>query len=296
MPLSPPKIVVPLTACTDRVRLQGQKTGSTVRIYASPNNIFDKVCDAPADGPDQTFVLTRRLVAGEHVYATQTVPGDASGSNVNPELVQPEPALSEIGPITADTHLHACARCAAFGNGYPGAEVRIVSASQGSLGTAVVDPDTGAARVAFTAALHQNESLSGSQSICGKTGPVRALPAPDLPASTQRRLPAALDRRECSPHSPCHGGPERQRFPGARPRRLRAAGEYAVGAIGFAAARNFRRHGFAESPADPRSGESRAVGRRKPGAEECGGWGTHLVARFRTRAAHGRGHDATDGA
>ena len=65
MPLSPPHVVVPLTACTDRVRLQGQKTGSTVTIHASLTNLYDKVFEGLASGPDQTFVLTRRLAAGE---------------------------------------------------------------------------------------------------------------------------------------------------------------------------------------------------------------------------------------
>src|SRR5438874_12594046 len=117
MPLSPPKVVVPLTACTDRVRLQGQRTGALVTIFASATNVYDKVFEGVAAGPDQAFETTRPLRAGEHVFAQQAVPGDAPGSFVAPETVQPEPDPSELTVLTPDAHLHACASCGALGDG-----------------------------------------------------------------------------------------------------------------------------------------------------------------------------------
>ena len=189
MPISPPKIVVPLCACSDRVRLQGQETGATVKIYASPNNILDKVFEGVAHGPDETFVLSRRLKAGEQVTASQELPGDSPGYTINPEVVGPEPDISELGPVTADTHLHTCGQCAAFGNALPGATVEVSSTTRGPLGNAVVDPGEGAARVHFSSPLQDQEILQAVQSICGKNGPITALPRPDRPQSDQRLIP-----------------------------------------------------------------------------------------------------------
>ncbi len=190
MPLSPPSIVAPLSACSIQVHLQGQLTGATVHIYASPTNIFDEVFSGTASWPDEVFTLTRRLKAGETVYATQSVPGDGPGSFPLTETVEPEPDLSEVGPIAMDSHLHVCGRCGALGNGLPGAEVVVVSTARGELGRADIDPQSGAARVQFVSPLENGEVLKAQQSICGHKGPVTALPALDFPANTRRVLAA----------------------------------------------------------------------------------------------------------
>ena len=105
MPLSPPSIVAPLSACSDKVHLQGQLSKATVRIFASPNNIWEEVFFGQASGPDQIFKLHRRLQAGETVRATQSVPGDAPGPFSLTETVEPEPDPSELGLITAGNHI-----------------------------------------------------------------------------------------------------------------------------------------------------------------------------------------------
>ncbi len=190
MPLSPPSIVSPLSACSDKVRLQGQFTNATVTIYASPNNIWEEVFSGQAPGPDEIFKLNRRLRAGENVHATQSVPGNSAGSSILEETVEPQPVPSELRVISPASHLHVCARGAAFGNGLPGAEVVVVSQSRGELGRADTDPMTGAARIAFSAALKAGEQLTAQQSICGLSGPVGSLPIPDFPANSERVLPA----------------------------------------------------------------------------------------------------------
>jgi len=165
--------------------LQGQKTGATVKIHASPSNVNEEVFQGVASGPDEVFTLTRPLKAGEKVYATQSVPGAAPGSSIQAEVVQPEPSQAELGPISPETHLHACGRCAAFG-GLPGADVQIVSQTRGPMGKGTVDPDLGAARVVFAQPLLEGEVLTGQQSICSLLGPPSPLPPPDLPYSVQR--------------------------------------------------------------------------------------------------------------
>jgi len=75
MPLSPPKVVAPITACSNHVRLQAQLTGASIRIFASPNGIWEEVFSGQASGPDETFKLNRRLKAGEQVRATQSTLG-----------------------------------------------------------------------------------------------------------------------------------------------------------------------------------------------------------------------------
>jgi hypothetical protein len=181
MPLSPPSIVAPLSACSNKVHLQGQFTNATIHIFAS----LDEVFSGTASGPDEVYTLKRRLKAGESVFATQ------SWGPVPPmETVEPEPDPAELGLVTVDTHLHACGRCAAFGDALPGAEVVVVSDSRGELGRADVDPMSGAARVAFVAPLQNGETLRGQQSICGHKGPLGSLPPPDFPANTARVLAA----------------------------------------------------------------------------------------------------------
>jgi hypothetical protein len=181
-----PKIVAPLSACSDRVRVQGQKTGATVKIYASLSNIFDEVFSGTAKWPDETYKLTRKLKAGETVYVDTFIE--------NAEIVEPEPDQSELGEITVDGHLHACGRCGAFGNGYPGAEVRVISATRGPLGHGVIDPESGAAHVPFDPILDEGEALMAQQTICGISSTPSPCPMPDMPANTNRQLAAPIVR------------------------------------------------------------------------------------------------------
>ena len=105
--LSPPSIVAPLSACTRRVRLQGQVTGATVWIYASsPGTSREELFSGTASGPDEVYTLTRRLKAGETVYATQASASESAAPSLLTETVEPEPDPSEIGFVDAASHLH----------------------------------------------------------------------------------------------------------------------------------------------------------------------------------------------
>jgi hypothetical protein len=179
-----PKIVAPLSACSAYVRVQGQRTGTTVVIHAGLNNQFDQVFSGQANGPDQTFKLTRKLKAGETVFVDNFIE--------NAETVEPEPDQSELGFVTIDGHLHACGRCGAFANGFPGAEVVVKSTTRGVLGHAVVDPETGAAHVRFDPFLNDGEDLVAQQTLCGKRGPDSKCPKPDRPANIRDQLPAPV--------------------------------------------------------------------------------------------------------
>ena len=58
MPLSPPNVVTPISACSNYVRLQAQRTGAPVSVHASTNNnIWEEVFSGQASGPDETFKL-----------------------------------------------------------------------------------------------------------------------------------------------------------------------------------------------------------------------------------------------
>ncbi len=190
MTLSPPKIVPPIGACSDRVRLQGQKTNAKIEIYVADVNLYETVFSGTASGPDEVFVLTRRLNGAENVFASQETPTDSSrAAEVWFEKVQPEPDTSEIKAVTADAHLHACGRCGAFGSAFPGAEVLITSEKNGELGRGIVDSQSGAARVEFAVPLLEGETLSAMQTVCGRSGPRGPLPRPDLPQTQDRKLP-----------------------------------------------------------------------------------------------------------
>ena len=181
-------IVPPLGACSDRIRVRGQKTGSIFTVSAGLEGaIPEELFRGPASGPDQIVVLTRRLKADERVFA-----GDGSPGAGYAEVVQPEPDQTEVGPVNADAHLHAWGRCGAFGNCLPGAEVTVTSQTRGTLGRGAFDPETGSARVRFSLPLHEGEVLFAEQAICGLTGPPGELPLPDRAQIVDGLLPAPL--------------------------------------------------------------------------------------------------------
>src|SRR4029077_17924939 len=121
-------IVPPLGACSDRIRVRGQKTGSIFTVSAGLEGaIPEEVFRGPASSPDQIVVLARRLKADERVFAS-----DGSAGIGYTEVVQPEPDRAEVGPVNADAHLHAWGRCGAFGNCLPGAEVTVTSQTRGT--------------------------------------------------------------------------------------------------------------------------------------------------------------------
>ena len=187
-----PRVVPPVGACSDRVRVQGQRPGSTVTILAGmPGAIADEVFRGTAARPDETFGLSRRLIAGERVHASESGPGVLPTGMIYEEIVQPEPDGSEIGNVSPASHLHACALCGAFAC-FPGAEVTITSSARGDLGRGIFDPSTGSARVQFAHSLLNGEVLFGSQSVCGHSGPVSPLPLPDRPRNEHGKLPAPL--------------------------------------------------------------------------------------------------------
>ena len=190
MPLSPPKVVVPITACSSYVHLQGQFTGASVRIIAIDGGASEEVFAGQAASPDQSFKLYRRLRAGEIIRATQSLPTDPQETFSAGEVVQPEPDMSELGPLTPQSHLYTCARCAAIGGGYPGADIVVTSPTGSELGRGFVDPATGAARVVFAAPLLSNEALTATQSICALNFGSTLVPAPDSPVGDDRTLPA----------------------------------------------------------------------------------------------------------
>jgi hypothetical protein len=76
----------------------------------------------------------------------------------------------------------------AFGNGFPGAEILVGSATRGPLGHAAVDPESGAAHVPCNPILEDGEDIVAQQTLCGKSGPDSACPKPDMPANTNRQL------------------------------------------------------------------------------------------------------------
>jgi Domain of unknown function (DUF4185) len=178
--LSPPEVVVPITACTDTVRLRGQFTGSTVMIAAGPPLQERVVFTGIAQGPDDEFVLPRRLNAGESVRASQSFQGEDSSTIYRAWNVEPEPDASELNPLSPDAHFHACGRCVAIGGGYPGAIVTLESNANGLLGSRTVGAN-GAARMSLSQPLVNGDLLLTQQSVCGIDGPRRAVPDPDLP-------------------------------------------------------------------------------------------------------------------
>ncbi|HEX3126133.1 MAG TPA: hypothetical protein VH394_02290, partial [Thermoanaerobaculia bacterium] len=190
---SPPKIVLPIGACSTYLRLQGQFPGATVKIHASKDDIFDTVFSGTASFPDEVFELTRQLGPGEHVIATQAEPGtDPPNWRPRSEDVQPLPTSAELKAVKPATHAFVCGHCIAFSNTYPGGVVSLSSTTDGLLGEA---PAVGHfARIYLSAPfshLQSNEQLRAMQTVCGQPGPITVLTPPDDPAMVPVRKLAA---------------------------------------------------------------------------------------------------------
>jgi hypothetical protein len=163
MALIPPRIVGPLSECSDHVIVRGQVSGAQVEVYAGG----DVVASGSASGGSDLFSLTRSLAAGEVVTARQTVGTTSSSPTPRPQAVEVQAEPSEIGPVTFRTKLFECGECLFVGGMVPGASLE-VRADGSTLGTAsTYDGDT---RVGLSRPLQPGDDVVGQQEACGRDG------------------------------------------------------------------------------------------------------------------------------
>ncbi len=191
MALLSPRVVGPLSACSGRVRVQGQLTGSTVTIFAGGA----VVASGLATWPDQTFTLTSPLGAGQDVTATQTVGVETSPRS--PETVQVQAAPPVVGGVGFLSHLNQCGECVWLEGLVPGATVALRD------GAAVLgsgESYDGSARFHLSVPLAAGMAITAQQTACGMPGTVTDGPPVDVLTEALRTLPTPVVQsplREC---------------------------------------------------------------------------------------------------
>ena len=180
MALLPPRVIGPLSECSSGVRVQGQLSGSTVRVFADGG----LVCEALAAAADQVFTLLAgaSLPAGARVTASQQLGVEISDESYEPVEVQAKPPT--IGHVGFRSHLWACGRCVWLEGLVPGAAVEVRA------GGSVLGSGTsydGNARIGLSPALSPGEVVEAQQEACGDPGPNTIGPPTETLGDDRRR-------------------------------------------------------------------------------------------------------------
>ncbi|MBM3734254.1 MAG: DUF1929 domain-containing protein [Acidobacteria bacterium] len=190
MPLLPPRVVGPLSECSGRVRVQGQLTGSTVKVFAGANVVAQGV----ASWSDQTFALTTPLAPGDMVTATQTVGVETSINS--PEAVEVQAKPPAVGPVAFVSNLNECGECVYLEGLVPGAKVEVRNGAGPVLGSG--ESYDGVARVGLSPQLTGGMNVRAQQNACGMAGVDTA--GPPVEGTRERKLNAPTVQsplREC---------------------------------------------------------------------------------------------------
>lgn len=180
MALIPPRVVGPLSECSERVLVKGQVSGADVEVFANGS----QVAGGTASGGTDSFSLTRSLDAGELVTARQSDGSEQSSETPEPQAVEVQEEPDEIGPVTFKTKLFECGECLFIGGMVPGASVE-VRANGDVLGTdSTYDGDT---KVNLSRPLQSTDDVVGQQTACGRDGVETEAPPVQHPVGERGR-------------------------------------------------------------------------------------------------------------
>jgi outer membrane protein assembly factor BamB len=197
MPLLAPRVIGPLSECSSSVRVEGQLTGATVKLFIQGQ--AGSIGGGIASWSDQDFPLNANvtLTPGLLVQATQTLGADTSpmGPGIS---VQKKPP--KVGPVAFQSHLYQCGRCVWLVGAVPGAKVDLTVANNPRGSTTSTD---GNARIGLTQALGLTDILTAQQTACSMPGTPINGPQPDpVPAGPKRQLPSPTlpgPLKQCDP-------------------------------------------------------------------------------------------------
>lgn len=178
-----PKIKAVVSTCSKHVLVEGQLSGSTVKVYQNAVNLIGQTLSNSGEVwvPINAGVI---LAQGDKITATQTFGPDTSPQTPAPMEVQAVPGAPPA-PIFK-SHLYACGSCLWLGGLVSGASYKIIGQNklsgldelrgQGST-------SGGDAHVVLNQALWPGEKLRASQDACGLgSGEANAQPADMYPA------------------------------------------------------------------------------------------------------------------
>lgn len=164
----PPRVTGPLSECSKVVMLEGQLTGSKIKVYA--NNAV--VAQGQATAARQVFTFAVPLQANQKVSATQEKDGVMSAPTPQPVVVQRKP--SRLSHVSYMTHLYECGMTLRLEGTVSGADVEIRSGSNIIGKTAATGAVT---KVDLSSALSFNDRITAVQTACGLAGPPTRSPA-----------------------------------------------------------------------------------------------------------------------
>ncbi|HKV41922.1 MAG TPA: hypothetical protein VJX67_22150, partial [Blastocatellia bacterium] len=114
--------------------------------------------------------------------------GETSQPSPSPIQIQAAPAT--IGGVACASHIYECGQALSFLGAVPGAMIEVSVAGQ--VRGQRVSSD-GTAKISLSTPSRSTDTLTVTQTACGRTGPAVALPQPDSPPLTaQGLLPAPL--------------------------------------------------------------------------------------------------------
>jgi hypothetical protein len=195
MALLPPRVIGPLSECSTSVRVQGQVTGSTVKVFADGAQVAQGV----ASWATQEFALAggTQLNPGAKVTTTQTVGVDTSIPSPESVEVQGRPPI--VGMVGFASNLTACGECVALEGLVPGAKVEVRVQGGPTLGSG--SSYDGSARLHLSPPIAAGNVIEAQQEACGSPGVVTTGPPVDVIAERLRRLPTPTVQsplKECS--------------------------------------------------------------------------------------------------
>lgn len=187
-----PSVIGPISVCNENIEVQGQLTGSIVRVYANGR----LVAEGTASWSKQVFPLLpgEVLNPGEEVVAEQE---DKTGtiSDRSPTLVYVQSAPAQVGPVSFTTEVFACGECIRLTGAVPGANVEV-----GLYNGVIFDvrghanATHGDARIGLNPPTGMNEKLAARQTACGIPGPfIEASPATILEEFTAELEPPNIE-------------------------------------------------------------------------------------------------------
>ena len=177
MNLLPPRILGPISECSELIWVQGQMPGSSVEIVDDAGVV---VAIQTVSSADTTIDVTAALVAGRELAARQVMGSDDSG--LSPETVEVQARPGTLGPAVLPNALFQCARCVLVDGLLPGAEVRI---SQSGVNLGVGSSVKGYARVSLSQAL-SSATVVIEQVACGIDGDTASIQPANPPADDKQ--------------------------------------------------------------------------------------------------------------
>jgi hypothetical protein len=167
MALLSPRVKGPLSECSSSISVEGQLSGSTVRVFADGKLVAEGQSVWNAISLD--LLPGKKLNPGSAVVAEQSLENETSPVSPEPVIVQKKPP--QIGGLAFNHVIYECGECLSLQGAVPGAKIEVragASPGTGIRGTAT--SRYGNAKVELSPPTSPLEVLIAQQEACGELG------------------------------------------------------------------------------------------------------------------------------